>query len=292
MSSAELALRIGRAGRCMCHRRNTQYNKRYPYPTFLARLASTVAQPPEEAADGQSSLVPADRAPVLTEALLQRARVVPASPSYFSAKPKFTDSLIALQALLRKHELLPTLSTSEAPRMAWKTATQFKVSVNEPVKNAKYARLVSILKRLSRIHPALMPLEVSEMLQKFRKEDYSVLNRPNPVVVDELGRAKGVGRRKTSWAYVWVVDGEGEVLVNDRPLTQMFGRIHDRESVIWPLKATQRVDKYNVWAIVKGGGVTGQAEALTLAIAKALLVHEPALKPALRRGKRPPCIET
>jgi len=51
------------------------------------------------------------------------------------------------------------------------------------------------------------------------------------------------------------------------------------------LKATDRIDKYNVWALVTGGGTTGQAEALTLAVGKALLAHEPALKPALRRGK-------
>ena len=49
-------------------------------------------------------------------------------------------------------------------------------------------------------------------------------------------------------------------------------------------KATQRLDKYNVWALTKGGGTTGQAEAITLAVAKALLAHEPALKPALRRA--------
>ena len=45
------------------------------------------------------------------------------------------------------------------------------------------------------------------------------------------------------------------------------------------------MDKYNVWALVKGGGTTGQAEAVTLGAAKALMVFEPALKPALRRGK-------
>ena len=44
------------------------------------------------------------------------------------------------------------------------------------------------------------------------------------------------------------------------------------------------MDKYNVWAVVKGGGTTGQAEAITLGAARALLAHEPDLKPALRRG--------
>ncbi len=54
--------------------------------------------------------------------------------------------------------------------------------------------------------------------------------------------------------------------------------------------STDRIDKYNVWALVSGGGTTGQAEALTLAVGKALLAQEPALKPALRRGKQmSPC---
>ena len=81
------------------------------------------------------------------------------------------------------------------------------------------------------------------------------------------------------------MEGTGEVLVNGRSLVQSFPRIHDRESAMWALKITQRMDKYNVFALVSGGGLTGQAESITLALAKALLVHEPALKPALRRGK-------
>ena len=83
---------------------------------------------------------------------------------------------------------------------------------------------------------------------------------------------------------VILVEGTGEVIVNGKSLSQAFGRIHDRESAVWALKATSRLDKYNVFAVVQGGGTTGQAEAITLAVAKALLAHEPALKPALRRA--------
>ena len=72
--------------------------------------------------------------------------------------------------------------------------------------------------------------------------------------------------------------------MNGKSINQAFARIHDRESALWALKATGRMDKYNVWALVNGGGLTGQAESITLAVAKALLVHEPSLKPALRRG--------
>lgn len=110
-------------------------------------------------------------------------------------------------------------------------------------------------------------------------------NVRKPGVVDADGRAYGVGRRKSSSAKVCLVQGEGEVLVNGKSINGTFGRIHDRESALWALKATNRMDKYNVWALVSGGGLTGQAEAITMGMARALMVHEPALKPALRRGK-------
>lgn len=108
---------------------------------------------------------------------------------------------------------------------------------------------------------------------------------PDRATLDEYGRAVGRGRRKESSARVFLVEGEGEVMINGKSLVSVFPRFHDRESVIWALKVTQRVDKYNVWALVRGGGVTGQAEAITLALGKALMVHEPALKPVLRRGE-------
>jgi small subunit ribosomal protein S9 len=156
--------------------------------------------------------------------------------------------------------------------------------VNEPVKTQRYYRILDLLQRLNRIHPSLMPDEVRQTMQRFKKAAQPEDVKPKPGVIDELGRAKGVGRRKTSSAVAWVVEGEGEVLVNGKTLAQFFSRLHDRESAVWALKATQRLDKYNVFALVKGGGVTGQAEALTLAVAKAVMVHEPALKPALRRA--------
>jgi small subunit ribosomal protein S9 len=82
-----------------------------------------------------------------------------------------------------------------------------------------------------------------------------------------------------------VVGGRGrEVLVNGKGLNAVFGRIHDRESAIWALKATQRIDKYNVWALVEGG-VNRAGGGVDFGVAKALMVHEPMLKPALRKGE-------
>lgn len=219
------------------------------------------------------------------EKMLRTLRVVPASPSYFSAKPTFTDDYISLLALLRKVATLPTIPKSEAPKVVWKTIDQYRIMTNEPVKTQRYHKMLHILRRLNCIHPSLMPQEVLDAMQRYKKSSQPGDIKPNPGVIDELGRAKGVGRRKTSSAVAWLVEGEGEVLINGKSLTHFFGRLHDRESAVWALKATQRLDKYNVWGLVTGGGVTGQAEALTLAVAKALLVHEPALKPALRRGE-------
>lgn len=217
--------------------------------------------------------------------LLQRIRLVPRSPSYFTGKPEFTDDLIHLETLVRKHQTLPVLPPGEAPRIAWKTLAQYKVLNSEPVKAARYTKIVVLLQRLNYIHPSLMPQDVKDALTRFMRDVQPFHNVPKPVFVDEYGRARGVGRRKSSHAVAYLVEGEGEVLINGKPLTDAFGRLHDRESAIWALKATDRIDKYNVWGIVKGGGTTGQAEALTLAVSKALMVHEPALKPALRRGE-------
>jgi len=141
-----------------------------------------------------------------------------------------------------------------------------------------------VLKRMNMIHPALMPEEVKEAIARYKRNIDPFAVRRRPQIVDEYGRSFGNGRRKASTARVWLVEGEGEVLVNGRNINEAFPRIHDRESAIWALKATGRVDKYNVWALVQGGGLTGQAESITLGLAKALLVHEPALKPVLRRA--------
>ncbi|OCK85077.1 hypothetical protein K432DRAFT_378032 [Lepidopterella palustris CBS 459.81] len=244
---------------------------------------NSIAAPPidfdEDAIDEQD-----EKQDEKAEKLLKTLRIVPASPSYFSAKPDFTDSLISLQALLRKYATLPVVPPGHAPRVAWKTVAQFRLVVNEPIKSAKYHRIIELLHRLNHIHPALMPAEVTQALDRYKRDINPHDNKAKPGVIDDVGRSKGVGRRKTSSAVAWLVEGEGEVLVNGKTLAQMFGRLHDRESAVWALKSTQRLDKYNVWALVKGGGVTGQAEALTLAVAKALLVHEPMLKPALRRA--------
>lgn len=212
------------------------------------------------------------------------ARIIPVSPAYFSGSPKFFDHMLKLEALLAKYAALPTVSPSEAPRMAWFKLLQFRDAVGEPVPTKKYKGLIKLLQRLNRIDPNVAPEEVRTALNFFLRPGNPYGNKPAPRTVDEQGKARGKGKRKASSAVVHLVEGEGEVLVNGKTLNEVFPRLHDRESAVWPLRCTSRLDKYNVWATVRGGGVTGQAEAITLAVARALLVHEPALKPILRKG--------
>ncbi|KAG9233724.1 putative 40S ribosomal protein S9, mitochondrial [Amylocarpus encephaloides] len=212
------------------------------------------------------------------------ARLVPSSPSYFTAQPLFTDDLLVLQNLLRRYSTLPVVKPGEQPRMSWRSLTEYRDQVGEAVKSSKYQKIVQILNRLNYIHPSLMPPEVRAAINEYKRDINAFQNIAKVSPVDRLGRTLGAGRRKAATARAWVVEGTGEVLVNGKTLAEAFGRVHDRESVVWALKSTGRIDKYNVWALSMGGGTTGQAEALTLAVGKALMAHEPALKPALRRA--------
>lgn len=87
-----------------------------------------------------------------------------------------------------------------------------------------------------------------------------------------IGRVSlwGTGRRKTSVARVRLMEGSGKVVVNDRPLEGFFSRERDREEVLKPLLATDTLTKYDALVNVEGGGLTGQAGAISLGIARAL----------------------
>ena len=213
------------------------------------------------------------------------ARILPSSPSYFTASPTVSDDYLLLCSLVRRHQYLPTIPSDKVPRMLFMKYQQYVNTHGEATPASMFSKMIHMLRRLNRIHPRLRLPIVRATIQKFKRPGDDFLEPPKLQSLDEHGRARGVGRRKESTARVYLVEGNGEVLVNGKSVVQVFPRIHDRESALWALKVTQRLDKYNVWALVQGGGVTGQAESITLALAKALLVHEPALKPALRRGK-------
>lgn len=94
----------------------------------------------------------------------------------------------------------------------------------------------------------------------------------------------GTGRRKTSAARVFLRKGEGNIVVNGKPLDEFFGRETSRMIVRQPLELTESVDKFDVKVTVTGGGITGQAGAIRLGIARALVEYDETLKTQLRKA--------
>ena len=96
---------------------------------------------------------------------------------------------------------------------------------------------------------------------------------------------EGLGRRKEATARVRLhTGGEGSTFtVNDKPLEEYFTRDFDRSAVTKPLKATGTDGRFNVTVKVSGGGVTGQADAVKLGIARALLKADEEYRKQLRQ---------
>lgn len=95
---------------------------------------------------------------------------------------------------------------------------------------------------------------------------------------------EGIGRRKEATARVRVYAGQGAYLVNERPVNEYFYRSTWLQQVREPLRSTQNESRFTVSASVKGGGLTGQAAAVSLGLARALVVADENLKKILRNG--------
>lgn len=91
-----------------------------------------------------------------------------------------------------------------------------------------------------------------------------------------------VGRRKTSVARVYVSGGNGKIVVNKRELKEYFPKGTNRYVVNQPLNLLKVADKYDIKINVAGGGTTGQAGAIRLGIARALIKLDPTLRPELK----------
>jgi len=94
----------------------------------------------------------------------------------------------------------------------------------------------------------------------------------------------GTGKRKSSTARVRLLPGEGKVTVNKRDLGDYFKNETQRTIVRYPLALTDNIGKFDIKALVDGGGTSGQAGALRLGIAKALLQFNSELRPRLKKA--------
>ncbi len=94
----------------------------------------------------------------------------------------------------------------------------------------------------------------------------------------------GTGRRKSSTARVYISKGKGQILVNGQPLDEFFGRETSCMVVRQPLEKLEMEDKWNIRAMVKGGGISGQAGAIRLGLTRALMSYDEELRKPLRKA--------
>tara|TARA_Y100000590_G_scaffold261472_1_gene293537 strand:+ start:920 stop:1360 length:441 start_codon:yes stop_codon:yes gene_type:complete len=93
------------------------------------------------------------------------------------------------------------------------------------------------------------------------------------------------GRRKRSIARVWLKKGSGVIHVNGKKMSDYFQKANLQKAITRPLILVKRENEFDARCTVKGGGLTGQAGAITLGISRAIILFEPDLKPTLKKEK-------
>jgi len=95
----------------------------------------------------------------------------------------------------------------------------------------------------------------------------------------------GIGRRKSAVARVRLSLGTGAIRVNRKEFKEYFPTIDMQRAVLGPLHATESTERFDLHVNVKGGGPLGQAGAVRLGVARALIIHDETLEQALRDGE-------
>ena len=101
---------------------------------------------------------------------------------------------------------------------------------------------------------------------------------------DAFGRSYATGKRKNAIARVWIKPGTGKVEVNGRDITTYFARPVLRMIINQPFQVSERLEQFDVYCTVVGGGLSGQAGAVRHGIATALTLYEPTLRPNLKHA--------
>lgn len=124
--------------------------------------------------------------------------------------------------------------------------------------------------------------DLSELKNSDKKENKIVIAKVREPQIDSLGRTYATGKRKDAIARIWLKPGNGKITINDKDFQQYFGRAVLRMVVEQPFSITQRMNQFDVYATVTGGGLSGQAGAIKHGISKALNDREPELRTVLK----------
>lgn len=94
-----------------------------------------------------------------------------------------------------------------------------------------------------------------------------------------------VGKRKRAIARIWMRPGRGLITINNKPMDEYIARKSDKALILGPLRLTDSVDKYDISANVKGGGIAGQAGAIRHGISRVLVSINPDLRSPLKKAE-------
>ena len=190
-------------------------------------------------------------------------------PSIFTGRADFYETLYFLDDVILKIKDLKT--TPQSIEFNWLNREKMQNKLGFEMSLLEYRK---IRQRLSKIQLAAgVSSNVLEFLRVFGEavrietDDSDLVSSEHAHLElkkesslgwkDELGRSIAIGRRKSSSAKVMLVPGSGEFKVNGIPLVDYFPRPRDVYSIAKPFQISEQFGKFNVWALVKGGGHTG-----------------------------------
>lgn len=282
---------------------------RGPVRATLCRSFTTGPQTPFVPPASLEDVAPPPRLP---------SKLAPESSAFFTARSSYFEHMESLEKAvqhtrfqLKSLHLLPlpqfALKALPQPQPIWKTRDDLSGTLSTNLSATRHRKLLETLNELSyfrRIASAAKQTELEQRIQgvldMFEREDkqahLSRMKTRKAVPIDEFGRSYTLGRRKTSSARVWMISSKHlqnvqgtaipttEIIVNNRPLNEYFLTPADRERILRPFRITGLLGAYNVFAIVRGGGTSGQSGAVAHGIAKGLAAQESEVERVLKRG--------
>lgn len=173
----------------------------------------------------------------------------PADPAYFTGNSKYYQLLRKTNDLIRSNNLDFNTPCEYDP--IWMSRTQMQNDLAIRINEENYNELVQKLTLLKSVGD-------KEFLSQFIPVGKSLEKPLKPKIeLDEHGRSLTYGSRKTAKAQVYLIKGSGQIYINGIIFDDYFRELKDRQKVILPFERVDALCKYNVWAIVNGGGKTG-----------------------------------
>ncbi|XP_046849558.1 28S ribosomal protein S9, mitochondrial-like isoform X2 [Xenia sp. Carnegie-2017] len=160
--------------------------------------------------------------------------------------------------------------SKDTRKMRWLTHLEMQAVLKEELALKDYNVLIHRLKKLTDDKKLDNSEEINKFLKRFKTPVVDEASQFHTEKLDEDGRAHGRGYRKRAMAEVWISNGTGEVVINDVPIIEYFPKQEDRNQVWHPFIALRCMGKYDAECNVIGGGTTGQAGAIRLALSRAL----------------------